>query len=109
MEIICVKVRELIYNRHNINLDGVPTLLKESSQKAIGSRSLVTSGVSNRGLNLIFCKRLTKGGKVTHRCQNNRPIKIVGARQASLDNLFEVGMNDILRFPMLCDPSIVVF
>jgi hypothetical protein len=40
MEIICLKVRELIYNRHNINLDGVPTLLKESSQKPLGPGAL---------------------------------------------------------------------
>jgi hypothetical protein len=49
MEFICVKVGELIYNLHKINLDGVSTLLKESFRKAIGSHSLVTSSVANVG------------------------------------------------------------
>lgn len=50
MVVIGVKVGELVYNRHDIHLDSVPTLLEERAGEAVRSRRLITSGVVNAAL-----------------------------------------------------------
>jgi hypothetical protein len=76
MDVIGVKVGELVYNRHDIHLDSVPTLLEERAGEAVRSRRPITSVVVNRGFDLFFHRRLAKTGEVAKRSCNCCPIEV---------------------------------
>jgi hypothetical protein len=109
MKVTCVEIGELVDDRHDVNLDGVPTSLEESSRETIRPRSLVTCGVVDRGFNLLLRKRLTKTRKITLWRRDCCPIEVFGMRRASLDYRLEVAMDDSFLMVMLRDPTIIVF